>query len=1170
MSQANINIGSGPSVGDGDPLRTAFIKINDNFTELYSNVSRLTDSVTTVAGRTGNVLLTTQDIIGIDQYLSQSNVSVANTAMTGYVDYSITSNVDSLIDGATSSLNTLNKLAVAIGNNPNFANTVNANIASLYANAAVQANLISQLSSSPNILANVTALESNVSTLFSNAGTQSGQLSSLTSNAAVQSGLIASLTANASVQSGLIANLFSNASVQAGNIANLFSNASVQSGLIALLNSNVTEISSNVTTLFSNAATQSGLISNMISNAAVQSGLIASLTANAAVQSGDITSLFSNAAIQSGKIASVQSNIAIANLAMKGYVDAVTTAWTANAGYQSGLLSSLISNAAIQSGSIASTASNISIANLAMKGYVDSVNVAITSAWTANAAIQSGLIANTASSVTTANTAMKGYVDGQISPLTSNAAIQSGQISSVQSNIIVANLAMKGYVDAVTTAWTANAAYQSVSIVSVQSNIAIANLAMKGYVDAITTAWTANASIQAGNIATLFSNAAVQSGLIASLTANAAVQSGDIASLLSNSAYQSGQISSVQSNIAIANLAMKGYVDAVTTAWTANASIQAGNIATLFSNAAVQSGNIATLFSNIATLFTNSAVQSGLISSAEANITISNTAMKGYVDAVTTAWTANAAVQAGNIARLTANSSIHTANIATLFSNAAVQSGNIATLFSNIATQSGNIATLFSNAAVQSGLIANLTSIINGGNISTSNLTISGQINGNLVPGLNEVYSLGDDINWWSNLYVKSGGLYLGGVPLGIVDNNLTVGGNILSIGPEGVSISTAEIIAGNLLITLSNSSSFWAGSVSNYGDPNVATYLANLTVSGTITSGNAISVLGGIPSTSTSTGAVVVTGGIGVSGNIYATTFTGNYVTVNVISSNVINAYNIFATISTVNQPNIISLGNLTALRANGTIRTTGIVYGNSGLGGTLLTPSQPNVTNLGNLENLNVDGTITTANVISGNIIYSGVLSGFSGIPSTSTSTGAVVVTGGIGVSGNIYATTFTGNYVNSDVIQVSNLTVTDNLVVSGIQKNIGNPAFRVVGNINSNISANTTLTSATGSSVNFNNGSYYNNSTGEFTAPVSGLYQIFFNCGSISSSTSIVYIRRNGSNIGGNVISHWQSNSSGNHFGISTITSLTAGDTLDVTVDSGFVSFGRTDNWGVVFLG
>ena len=36
MAQQTINIGSSPNKGDGDPLRTAFDKINDNFDELYT------------------------------------------------------------------------------------------------------------------------------------------------------------------------------------------------------------------------------------------------------------------------------------------------------------------------------------------------------------------------------------------------------------------------------------------------------------------------------------------------------------------------------------------------------------------------------------------------------------------------------------------------------------------------------------------------------------------------------------------------------------------------------------------------------------------------------------------------------------------------------------------------------------------------------------------------------------------------------------------------------------------------------------------------------------------------------------------------------------------------------------------------------------------------------
>ena len=38
MAQQNINIGSSANKGDGDPIRTAFTKVNTNFTELYNRV----------------------------------------------------------------------------------------------------------------------------------------------------------------------------------------------------------------------------------------------------------------------------------------------------------------------------------------------------------------------------------------------------------------------------------------------------------------------------------------------------------------------------------------------------------------------------------------------------------------------------------------------------------------------------------------------------------------------------------------------------------------------------------------------------------------------------------------------------------------------------------------------------------------------------------------------------------------------------------------------------------------------------------------------------------------------------------------------------------------------------------------------------------------------------
>lgn len=37
MSKKVINVGTSPNSKNGDPLRTAFIKINENFTELYTS-----------------------------------------------------------------------------------------------------------------------------------------------------------------------------------------------------------------------------------------------------------------------------------------------------------------------------------------------------------------------------------------------------------------------------------------------------------------------------------------------------------------------------------------------------------------------------------------------------------------------------------------------------------------------------------------------------------------------------------------------------------------------------------------------------------------------------------------------------------------------------------------------------------------------------------------------------------------------------------------------------------------------------------------------------------------------------------------------------------------------------------------------------------------------------
>jgi len=149
------------------------------------------------------------------------------------------------------------------------------------------------------------------------------------------------------------------------------------------------------------------------------------------------------------------------------------------------------------------------------------------------------------------------------------------------------------------------------------------------------------------------------------------------------------------------------------------------------------------------------------------------------------------------------------------------------------------------------------------------------------------------------------------------------------------------------------------------------------LVVTGGVGIGGALNIGGlttiniGVDSTSTTTGALVVTGGIGVSGNITARTLY---------------APNIFGNI-------VGSTGNLT------TITSQSINCGNIYAGfiyGTILGNLATTVTSVGTLANLNVTGPVQ----------FGGQIFANAGISSTTTTTGTITVIGGVGVTGNINA--------------------------------------------------------------------------------------------------------------------------------------------------------------------
>ena len=86
MAKQIINIGSGELTGDGESLRSAFDKINDNFDEVYTG-SGTTLSSDTTPSLGGNLDLSGNDITGIGNLNITGNIT-ATGSISASVDYS--------------------------------------------------------------------------------------------------------------------------------------------------------------------------------------------------------------------------------------------------------------------------------------------------------------------------------------------------------------------------------------------------------------------------------------------------------------------------------------------------------------------------------------------------------------------------------------------------------------------------------------------------------------------------------------------------------------------------------------------------------------------------------------------------------------------------------------------------------------------------------------------------------------------------------------------------------------------------------------------------------------------------------------------------------------------------------------------------------------------------
>jgi hypothetical protein len=164
---------------------------------------------------------------------------------------------------------------------------------------------------------------------------------------------------------------------------------------------------------------------------------------------------------------------------------------------------------------------------------------------------------------------------------------------------------------------------------------------------------------------------------------------------------------------------------------------------------------------------------------------------------------------------------------------------------------------------------------------------------------------------------------------------------NITNIGADvgNLKVSGFANIAGNLNII---------GAINVIGNVNYAN------VTSSITNYTTLSITGTTQSTSTTTGALVVSGGVGIAKDVYI----GGNVNINHVAA-------------------------------------AGVVWGNTGLGGTLITAAQPNVTSLGVISTLNVSGVLRASGIFYAN----------SAGAATSHTTGGAIIAGGLGVGGNLF---------------------------------------------------------------------------------------------------------------------------------------------------------------------
>ena len=1094
MSQQIIDIGSGAGAGDGDDLRTAFDKVNQNFANIYSgNVAVQANTlVYSVAGKQGNVQLAWFDVTGVASNVDVSQLR-ASMAANSAADRAYT-------DSAVSSLGPLPNVTVTGGNltgvvisnaqitagNITVTNTATVNGALVVDGpASVTENLVVGQTLT---VATLRFADNSSMTTVVNLAPINNAVTGANARVTAANVEIANLRANIDAANASIV------TVQ-NSITTLTSNAATQAVAIGAVTSNVSVLQSNVSSVWGNAVSQAIQINSLranieAANATIVSGVVTTaqmaaanveidkLRANITAANASIVSLRAqtdaNAGAQHNSIAGLRANITAANAAiitanagLKSYTDSaigsLSASLTANAAVQGLAINRLNANVAAANAAIA--AANITVANIQiseLRANVNAANAAIaavTVAWTANAATQAVQI-NTL-------TANAGAQTNALNILTSNASAQSGAISSLQANIAAAN-----------------AAIAAISVPNLLGNIVVGNIqgyhgnfsAVSGTVQTaaqpnITTVGTLGNLVVTSNITAGRLTATVIAGTLTNGVQAGITGVGTLGSLTVTGNASTGNVSGTTGTFTnVVGTLLTAAQPNITGVGTLGALVVTGNI---------DSGNINTLNANIATnrLVANTVVGT-LNTPVQTNITRVGTLVNLAVTGNTVSGnvTASGTVQAagfsgpvltasqpnittvGNLTSLTVGGNLSVIGNIINSNTSAMVIGTVVSNFTlaNTLVSSNISGTLFTAEQPNITSVGTLTSITTSGNLVASNVIANTQVSAPTLQG-----------NLVGTTATLSGNILAGNVwTLGRIYADGNIDGNVVN---AIVGIRTNEVIANigsftNLNGTVkTNAQPFITsigtlsglsvdGPVSITGSQFVAQdfyVTGNLFVNGnttTVSAGNVttsdkdLTLANGAVNSTAARGSGILIGVGGAYGNL--TIYDGVWTTPNafaiagnVSTGNVSGAKGSFTvvggTLETAAQPNITSVGTLSSLAVSGSIT------------GTLATAAQTNITSVGTLTALAVTGNVSTGNVTG----TTGVFTQVQGTALTNaqphiTSVGtltALSVTGNVS-TGNVSGETGAFTNVTGTLQTVSQPNITTvgnlgNLVVTGI---------------------------------------------------------------------------------------------------------------------------------------